>query len=177
MSTPPLFKKYFMNYFKFSFIILFTCFLLVGCKSDKKDTPSWGSLRPPSMVYTAQDTTRIQELVNEYVEAFRKQDFETTADMLYKVKNDSVFPLTDTEKKSYIKAMSLLPVYGVKEYAFILRSDKNNEVRLAVQMISSGDIDKGIGVTYVSLNPVVKDGEWYLTMLDEKAEGVDIHAN
>lgn len=166
-----------MNRLFITFLSVLACFLFVGCKSEKKVKTAKDLLRPASMIYTSQDSSRIRELVNEYIEAFSKQDFDATADMLYKVKNDSIFPLTDAEKTKYKKAMSLLPVYGVKEQSFVLRSDKNNEVRLAVQIVSSGNIDEGIGVTSVSLNPVVKDGQWYLTMLDEKAEGVNIHDN
>jgi len=57
--------------------------------------------------------------------------------------------------------------------SLVLRSDKNNEVKLTVQIVSSGDLDKEIGVTHLSLNPVVKDGKWYLTLLDKNAEGVE----
>jgi hypothetical protein len=34
-------------------------------------------------------------------------------------------------------------------------------------------LDKGIGVTTISLNPVTKKGKWYLTLLDKNAEGVE----
>ena len=33
-------------------------------------------------------------------------------------------------------------------------------------------LEKEIGVTTLTLNPVVKDGKWYLTIRDKHAEGV-----
>ena len=56
--------------------------------------------------------------------------------------------------------------------SFILHSDKNNEVAFYVQMVPNGDLEKEIGVTTLTLNPVVKDGKWYLTIRDKHAEGV-----
>ena len=64
-------------------------------------------------------------------------------------------------------------VYAVRTTSFILRSDKNNDVKLTVQIDENGDIDKNIGTISFSLNPVYKDGNWYLTVLDKYAEGVE----
>jgi len=166
-----------MNYKKITLLAVIGCFLLIGCKSEQKPKTAKDYLRPASMVYTAEDTVQIRQLVADYIAAFKNKDFDITADMLYKVKNDSIFPLSDAEKNQYKKAMRLFPIYDVTEKSFVLRSDKNNEVRLMVQIIPSGSLEKEIGVTTISLNPVVKEGKWYLTMLDESAEGVDIHAN
>ena len=34
-------------------------------------------------------------------------------------------------------------------------------------------MENNIGVTHFSLNPVLKDGTWYLTVRDKDAEGVE----
>ena len=73
----------------------------------------------------------------------------------------------------YKKAMSMMPNYGCKLKSFILNSDKNNDVAFYVQMVPNGNLEQGIGVTSLSLNPVVKDGKWYLTIRDKHAEGVE----
>lgn len=65
-----------------------------------------------------------------------------------------------------------MPIYAAKTNSFVLRSDKNNQVDVLIQITKDGDIDKGIGISKMSLNPVVKNGKWYLTLLDKNAEGV-----
>lgn len=119
----------------------------------------------------------INSLVASYVQTFNKKDFLAASNMLFKVRNDSVFPLSESERTNYINAYSHFPTYGCKVKSFLLRSDKNNEVKLLVQIISSGNLEKEEGVTYVSLNPVYINGKWYLTLLDKNAEGVnDVYA-
>ena len=65
-----------------------------------------------------------------------------------------------------------MPIYAAKTNSFVLRSDKNNQVDVLIQIVKNGNLEKGIGVSKMSLNPVVKNGKWYLTLLDENAEGV-----
>lgn len=148
--------------------------LVVSCKSDKKKyTAEEEFIRPASIDYTKQDSTDINVLVNNYISAFRQKNFDLASSMLYTVHNDSIFPLTSDAKKQYIDAYSHMPVFDCKVDAFVLRSDKNNEVRLAVQILSNGNIDKNIGVTRICLNPVKIGNKWYLTLLDKNAEGVE----
>ena len=150
---------------------------LVSCKSDKKPDLKSEYIRPASMNYSKEDTTEINSLVARYVETFNKKDFVAASNMLFKVRNDSIFPLSDSERTEYIKAYSHFSTYGCKVKSFLLRSDKNNEVNLLVQIISSGSLEKEEGVTSVSLNPVCINGKWYLTLLDKNAEGVkDVYA-
>lgn len=155
-------------------VALFALALITSCKSEKeRDTRRSEYIRPASMDYSSQDSIEIKQLVNNYVEAFNKRDFEASSEMLYKVRNDSVLPLDAKEKAAYVNAYNHMNTYGCKVKSFVLRSDKNNEVKLTVQIVSSGDLDKEQGVTHLSLNPVVKDGKWYLTLLDKNAEGVE----
>lgn len=125
------------------------------------------------MNYSSADTTAINDLVNKYVVAFNAKDFNACADMLFTIKNDSVNPLTASQREGFLKAYQQLPNYGCKVKSFVLRSDKNNEVKLSVMLISKGNFDTGEGCTHLSLNPIVKNGKWYLTLLDKHAEGVE----
>ena len=50
-------------------------------------------------------------------------------------------------------------------------------MKLTLQIQENGNISENIGTISMSLNPVYKDGEWYLTLYDKYAEGVeDIYA-
>ena len=163
-----------MKYNKFTLALFAVSLLFVSCNSGKKkDALKSEYVRPASIEYSGQDSAAIKSLIDNYVENFKNKNFNVTADMLYYLKNDSVFPLSDETKEKYKQAYSHMPIYGCKVKSLVLRSDKNNEVKLSVQIVSSGDLDDDKGVTSVSLNPVLVDGKWYLTLLDEYAPGVE----
>ena len=162
------------NKINIAIAILALC-LVVSCKNKKAVDPNRQSefIKPASMNYSHEDTMHINQLMEDYVAGFAAKDYDRTANMLYKVVNDSVFPLSDKEKANYKKAMSQIPNYGCKMKSFILHSDKNNEVAFSVLMVPNGDLEKGIGVTTLTMNPVIKNGKWYLTIRDNRAEGVE----
>lgn len=151
--------------------------VMAACSGDKNQhkiaSNNTDYLRPASIQYTAQDTAAIQNLVDKYLEYFDKKDFAAASELLYTLRNDSIFPLTSAERDGFVKAMSTFDFYASKQKSFILRSEKNNEVKILMQIIESGDIDKEEGVTTFSLNPVLVEGQWYLTLLNENAEGVE----
>lgn len=152
--------------------------MLCSCGGKKKDyTPAEEFLRPASIDYSGKDTAEINDIVNNYVAAFSSKQFDKASEMLYTVSNDSILPMSDKAKTEYVEAYSHMPIYKCQLFGLTLRSDKNNAVKLAIQIAKNGDIDKNIGVTYVYLNPVKVGGKWYLTLLDKDAEGVeDVYA-
>lgn len=149
--------------------------LFAACGGDKKkETGSQNPyLRPVTLDLSQKDTTQIRQLVDNYVQAFANNDLETASQMLYCVKNDSVIPLPEQERRNFVKAMSVFTVYACELEEFTIRTEKNNEMKLKVQIMEDGDMATGKGVTHFSLNPVLKDGQWYLTVRDENAEGVE----
>ena len=161
-----------MNFTKSLIIVSCLVVSLTGCKKKTQDAGVYQYLRPATMTYTKQDSSNINYMVQRYTQLVEKKDFEKAANMLYKVRHDSVVPLSPVERKGFIKAYSQMPIYAAKTNSFVLRSDKNNQVDVLIQITKDGDIDKGIGISKMSLNPVVKNGKWYLTLLDKNAEGV-----
>lgn len=103
-----------MNIKKTSLILLCASLSLVSCKDKSKDRGVYEFLRPATMTYTKQDTSNINYLVKRYAALVEKKDFESAANMLYKVRNDSVIPLSDKERKGFIMAYSQMPIYAAK---------------------------------------------------------------
>lgn len=176
VSSPFLTIKRKNMKFKYFRIAAFLCIVLTvfSCGKKEKKTPALGSeyLRPATMQYSKQDTAEINQIVNQYVELLGSRNFEDAANMLYTVRNDSIIPFDEETKKGFCKAYSQFPIYAVKVTSLVLRSDKNNQVDVSMQITQDGDISTNKGVTTMSLNPVVKNGKWYLTLLSKNAEGV-----
>ena len=153
-------------------IFLISIFLFAACNQKKTETAEQVILRPAEIDLNAQDTIEINQLVDQYVSLFIDNDLQGASSLLNVVNNDSIRPLSEEERTGFVKALSIFHFYDYKNMGMIIRSDKNNEIDLAVQIIPDGDISKNQGVTHFYLNPVKIDGHWYLTLLDNMAEGV-----
>ena len=161
----------------FPFALAFSLLLLAPSCSDKKQQPA---LSPddmmPTFVFDNQDSLAIQALADDFLARVNANDFESAADLLYTVHNDSVSVLTAQERAGYINAMKAMPQFGFVQQELLLFSDRDNELRLAVKLSEDADVSKKQGIIRFVLNPVEVDGQWYLTLRDEYAEGVgDYH--
>lgn len=148
--------------------LLFTA--CAGCSEDKSKRPSV-ALHAPSLDFSAQDSMTVKTLANDYLAAFAAKDYETAADMLYKLENDSIRELNASERKSYLNTMGQLPNYGCKLKGLALYTTNNNRLVYMMQVTSTGNLETEEGVMKFYLNPVLKDGQWYLTLLDMEQEG------
>ena len=164
-----------MKFTKTFFIALSATLLFAACAGCSEEKPKRTSevMRAPSLDFSAQDSMTVKTLANDYLAAFAAKDYETAADMLYKLENDSIRELNDTERKGYLRTMAQLPNYGCKLKGIALYTTNNNRLIYMMQVTSSGSLDTEEGVMKFYLNPVLKDGQWYLTLLDMEQEGTE----
>lgn len=155
------------------FIFILATIVFASCGKKKHEAVSTDDLiRPASMTYTSQDTAEIKYLVDTYVGYLDKGNLDACAAMLYTFDNDKVTPYSEARRDSFKQGLSHFNIYGTRVKGMMLRSDRNNQVDVAVQIIRNGNLLKGTGVTTLSLNPVLVNGKWYLTLLDKDADGV-----
>lgn len=143
-----------------------------SCSDNKKKTDTNPYLPESELKTDAEDTLAINELLDHYMGLLAENRVEDAVNMLNRVKDGEVVPLEAKEANGFKSAFSKLHIYGVKKKGFLLRSAKNNDITILLQIVPSGDLDKEIGVTAQHINPVFKEGQWYLTLLDLNAEGV-----
>lgn len=170
---PPFYNFKIMKKYISLLMVVAVVALLASCSHKRKEQTAQELLRPASMDYTQKDTADINYLVNTYVGYFGKGDLESCANMLYIFRNDSAIPYTQQQKDNFKKAFSQFHFYGSRVKNMILRSDRNNEVNILLQIISNGSLAEERGVTTLTLNPVVVKGKWYLTLMDKDAQGVE----
>ena len=147
--------------------------LFSACGGKRSEQVSVQDL--PAFTFTSADTSAIHQLAETYVGLVRDCNFEAAADMLYFVRNDSILPLDEEQRSGFITTMRIMPFYGCSLKELNLYSDRDNELRIAMQITEDGNSETGEGCTNFFLNPVEKDGTWYLTLLDKYAEGVGIY--
>jgi len=145
---------------------------LVASCTEKKETKK-RFLRPPSITLNAQDTTEIRQKVESHLALLEQKKIKELAEILYYVKNDSIFPLDEKRKADFIKGLSIFNIYDTKVKHLIIRSEYNNEVCVLMQILKDGNIEENKGVTKFYFNPVKIDGVWYITIRDKNAQGVN----
>lgn len=163
-----------MNTFKYLLAVSLALPFFIAC-TDKKSAQQMNENGLPVFEFSNQDSTNIMALANDYMTFFSQQNYEAVSDMLYIVRNDSVFPLDEEQRNGFVQAMKVLPVYGTALKELTLLSNRDNELRIAVQIAPDGDINEDKGTINFFLNPVEVEGQWYLTLRDEYAEGVGLY--
>lgn len=150
--------------------ILLVALAFVACDSKKGQQAQGEEF--PVFEFSDDDSVTVNGLADQYVAAFNAKNMEEAANMLYTVRNDSVFPLTDEQRTSFMAAMGQLPHFGVQKKEVKLRTDLDNQVRIAVLLAENGSLEDEVGTVNFVLNPVKVQGQWYLTVYDKYAEGV-----
>lgn len=172
---PPLFLILF-NMKSNIFLIFLLVITFFSCNSDKKSkevqSENVSILNAPTMDVNNNDTIIVSELVDLYSQRLANKEYSAAVAMLHYVKDGVVYQIEDSVADIYLKHYEMTPIYGCKVQGITFRSEYNNSATILAQIIEGGDIEKGIGVTRIFLNPVKYDGQWYLTLLDKEAEGV-----
>jgi len=157
-----------------AFVLLCATVMFSACGGKKTGEGDQGPiLRPASIEYSSEDSTTINKLVDKYVELLKANDLQGAADMLYTYRNDSIFPYDEEQKAKFVNGFGVFNIYDCEAKSMTLRSEANNQFDLTVQIMPDGSICENKGVTHLSLNPVLVDGQWYITLLDLDADGVE----
>ena len=157
---------------RFTFLFISLLVLATSCDNKKQQQLISPDDRLPVFEFDAQDSLAIQSLADDFLARVNANDFESAANLLYTVHNDSVAPLTSHERSGYVNAMKAIPQFGFVQSELLLFSDRDNELRLAIKMSEDADVLKKQGVIWFVLNPIEVDGLWYLTLRSEYADGV-----
>ena len=143
----------------------------ISCQHKQSSSEETSYIAPPSMDYSANDTTEIMALVDQYIQCLNEQDYDGMVDLLYVFKDNRIYPYVGHQRDSLKRGFMQIPIYGAKLNSFTLRSNVNNEVGIKILFVPGGDLNEDRGVSKFFLNPVLVKGKWYLTLLDTHAEG------
>ena len=160
--------------FIYSILAGLMLFTLASC-GGKKSGEAEEAQGLPVFHFEQQDSAAIRNLAQDYVDRINNGDMEGAAGLLYIVRNDSVLPLPADQRTAFVEHMKLFGKYGCEQKELELYSDRDNQLRIALKIVESGNFETGEGITNLFLNPVQKDGQWYLTLLDTHAEGVGVY--
>lgn len=156
--------------FKYLFLVLLSLLMVASCKNKKQGELKDSYIRPASMDFTKQDTTDIMGQLNNYVASVKAKDYNAAVQNLYIYEGgDSIRPLDGVQKEHALETYKHLNVYDCAVNALMLKGETENMAKVALQIVKSGDLQKGIGVTYVTFRPVKVNNKWYITFMDNES--------
>ena len=153
--------------------LMVAALLAASCGDRKKDSSAEEYLRPPSMVFTPADTSSINKLVDTFVEQINKRDLSSASSMLYQLNKGEIENLPLEKRQNFETLLTKFPLHGCDVFSFRLSGPTDNKIELAVKVMPNADVMNGKGIIKLVLNPVMKDGQWYLTLRDNDAEGIE----
>lgn len=169
----PLFKLKLFEMSKKSLFLIFVFTVLLVCSCSKKRTlqdVQDDALLKPEMELTQSDTTEVLALVNRYIQLHKEGRSEDAFSMIYFLDKDSIVPLPEPLKVRLYSYYSLIDFKGkeAKIDHMIFVKENDSQVRYTVELFKQkpGEKQRPTQMSFF-INPVRKDGKWYLTLPDD----------
>lgn len=154
---------YFVLFFISSSLIVSSC----SSKSDKQEGASAHDSFVASL--SSADTTEVLNLCQDFFAKLAAGNKEAAIGML-SLSNDSglISSMTDEKAQSLIKQFTLFPVLDNHLVDYTFGDAADNLVRFKV-VFSKDEQGKEDAINF-GLNPIRKDGKWYLTVRNASAK-------
>ena len=162
-----------MNYKKFRFLVLtvvaITLVLASSCTGEKKgnDTQAATNLGPV-MTLDSQDTIIVDQLSTEFIEHLKNNEYGEAISMLYYLHPDSsIVPLPRNMAIRQEQIFRTFPVLDYKFESIRFRTETDCQVKFVITFSRNPEGEDY--TTSLYLQPIRRDGQWYLTVRDSSS--------
>lgn len=139
---------------------------LCSCTGEKKggDT-SAVDINLPTMTLDSQDTIIVDQLSTEFIEHLKNQEYSDAIAMLYYLDPDSsIVPLP---RNMAIRQEQIFRTFPVLDYRFeSIRFRTETDCQVKFNFTFSRNAEGKDYTTSLYLQPIRRDGQWYLTVRD-----------
>ena len=138
--------------------------LSTGCtsKSEKADSSD------ESMTLSANDTTKVVDLMHQYFDLLMNQDYNGAMSMLHQFRNDSLFEMSPEVKQHYELGMKMILSVRYELETMVFNTESDCLVKYsAILFDKEGDDDNRPNKMSYTVRPVRLNGEWFLTVSDK----------
>ncbi len=142
---------------------------LCSCTGEKKDGESAKvDLNLPTMTLDSQDTIIVDQLSTEFIEHLKAQEYSDAISMLYYLDPDSsIVPLP---RNLAIRQEQIFRTFPVLDYHFeSIRFRTETDCQVKFNITFSHNAEGQDYTTSLYLQPIRRDGQWYLTVRDSSA--------
>lgn len=135
-------------------LILAGC--LEGCSRGNKQVHQ----KP---LYTADDTIIVTNLVESYLNCLHENQFDAALNMLSEISHDSVMPISDSLRNILLNQFNYFPVLKYEKYSETWTD--SDPILMSYNITFAEDPEGQVPyITKMVLQPIRKDGYWYLTV-------------
>ena len=162
-----------MNYKNFRIlalaVIVIPFALLSSCTSEKKGNDNSAATNlGPLMTLDSQDTIIVDQLSTEFIEHLKNKEYDEAVSMLYYLHPDSsIVPMPRNLAIRQEQIFRTFPVLDYKFESIRFRTESDCQVKFVITFSRSPE-----GQDYTTslyLQPVRRDGQWYLTVRDSSS--------
>ena len=147
----------------FSLVLLLLC-MCVGCTNKSKNVEE---PKEEVMILSANDTTQVIDLMNQYFDLLLKKDYDGALSMLSQYRNDSLLELSPEMQKHYQVGMKIVTPLRYKMESLIFRTESDCIVKYSGILFEKEDAnDKRPNKMFYAIKPVRINGQWHLTVAD-----------
>jgi hypothetical protein len=143
--------------------------LLCSCNGEKKDGGNADvNLNGPLMTLDSQDTIIVDQLSTEFIEHLKNNEYEDAVSMLYYLHPDSsIVPLP---RNMAIRQEQIFRTFPVLDYQFeSIRFRTETDCQVKFNIVFSRNAEGKDYTTSLYLQPIRRDGQWYLTVRDSSS--------
>ena len=148
----------------FSFVLLLLG-LSVCCTNKNKGAEETSQ---ESMSLSANDTTQVVNLMNQYFDLLMKKDYDGAISMVSQYHNNVLIEITPELQKHYQMGMKIITPIRYQLESIIFRTESDCLVRYSAVLFDKEDVnDNRPNKMFYSIKPVRVNGEWHLTVADD----------
>lgn len=143
--------------------------LLFSCVGEKKDGGSViEDINMPKMTLDSQDTIIVDQLATEFIEHLKNNEYEDAISMLYYLHPDS--SIVPMPRNLAIRQEQIFRTFPVLDYHFeSIRFRTETDCQVKFNITFSRSAEGQDHTTSLYLQPVRRDGQWYLTVRDSSS--------
>jgi len=147
-------------------LVLLLLGLGVSCTNKNKNVEAETS--EETMSLSANDTTKVIELMHQYFDLLMNKDFEGAMSMVSQLRNDSLFEMTPELQKHYQMGMKIISPVRYELENLMFRTESDCLVKYSAVLFDKEDVnDNRPNKMFYAIKPVRIDGEWHLTVADD----------
>ena len=143
--------------------------MVSSCTGEKKESPATEvTIRGPQMTLDSQDTLIVDQLSTEFIEHLKNNEYEDAIAMLYYLDPDS--SIVPMPRNLAIRQEQIFRTFPVLDYHFeSIRFRRETDCQVKFNITFSRNPEGQDYTTSLYLQPIRRDGQWYLTVRDSSA--------
>ncbi len=121
------------------------------------------------MATTEADTAEVIKQVHDFIDCLKNKDVDGALKMVHFLNRDKITEVPESlakRQRQVLQIVSGCPKYEVENLFFY--KEKDSEVRIKVTLFEKEENDPAPNVMKIRLQPIRRDGQWYLTLFDSE---------